>query len=96
MSRTLGLSVSGAGKLLARAGADGLLVEISGRQAWRAYIAPDLAVAFGYATRPIGRPPSLPGPGSLDPVLARFDADMAAFDARLSSLGVSATDAVDG
>lgn len=47
VSRALRLTLSGAGKLLARAARDGLVVEISGRQAWRAYLTPDLAMRFG-------------------------------------------------
>ena len=87
VARLLGLTISGAGKLLSRAAADGLVVEISGRQAWRTYLTPDLAAAFGFVARPIGRPPALPAAAPLEPVLAQFDLEMAAIDARLAELG---------
>ncbi|QYE33234.1 hypothetical protein KZX46_03760 (plasmid) [Polymorphobacter sp. PAMC 29334] len=86
VSRTLGLTISGAGKLLTRAAHQGLVVEISGRQAWRAYLAPDLAVKFGFAAQPAGRPSRLPEPDAR--ALARFDDEMAEIDAMLAALGV--------
>lgn len=86
VARALALSQSGAGKLLARAAEAGLVVEISGRTAWKLYLTPDLAVAFGYVARPRGRPPAPPRIEALDPVLARFDAEMAAIDERLAAL----------
>src|SRR3546814_11876363 len=55
VARQLELSISGAGKLLARAADAGLLVEISGRQAWWNYLVKNLAVAFGFDHRPCGR-----------------------------------------
>lgn len=86
VSRALRLTISGAGKLLARAAQHGLAVEISGRQAWRAYLAPDLAVKFGFAAQPAGRPPR---PPDLDgQALARFDQEMAEIDLMLAELGV--------
>lgn len=95
-ARALKLTVSGAGKLLSRAADVGLVAEITGRQAWRAYIPVDLALAFGFWQRRVGRPPALHDPGPLDPVLARFDAEMAAIDARLAALGVAQLEAVNG
>src|SRR3546814_18621858 len=76
-------------KLRARADDARLLVEISGRQAWRTYLVTDLAVAFGFARRPVGRPVE-PHKVSeaLDPSLSRFDAEMAELDAMLARLGV--------
>lgn len=79
------LSLSGAGKQLARAAGLGLLVEVTGRTSWRTYLVPDLARQFGFLTPPRGRPPSpaLP-PAPLDSTLAAFDAEMAAIDALLA------------
>ncbi|WP_449469975.1 hypothetical protein [Sphingobium chungangianum] len=89
VAQQLELSISGAGKLLARAADAGLLVEISGRQAWRTYLVTDLAVAFGFARRPVGRPVEPPKVSeALDPSLSRFDAEMAELDAMLARLGV--------
>ena len=59
-AQQLDLRISGAGKLLERAADVGLLVKISGRQAWRTYLVTDLSVAFGFARRPIGRPVESP------------------------------------
>lgn len=91
VTAALGLSISGAGKLLARTEGLGLAVEITGRRAWRAYMPHDLALAFDYARRPVGRPPSPAHslPARLDPVLAAFDAEMAAITARLEALGIA-------
>ncbi|QYE37077.1 hypothetical protein KZX46_22030 (plasmid) [Polymorphobacter sp. PAMC 29334] len=86
VSRALRLTISGAGKLLARAAQHGLVVEISGRQAWRAYLAPDLAVKFGFAAQLAGRPPRPPEPDTR--ALSRFDEEMAEIDIMLASLGV--------
>ncbi|SEJ80198.1 hypothetical protein SAMN05518849_1144 [Sphingobium sp. AP50] len=87
----LGISISGAGKLLTRAADRELVIEISGRQAWRTYIVKDLAYAFGLAKRPVGRPIELRQRlEPLDPALLRFDAEMADLDATLSRLGISA------
>lgn len=87
VARALGVGISGAGKLLKRAAALGLLVEISGRQSWRAYLVPDLAVRFGFISPPRGRPRAVP-PATVpvDALLAQFDAEMAAFDARFATI----------
>lgn len=50
-----GISVSRAGNLLARATELDLIVEVSGRKAWRLYLVPDLAIAFGFKPAPRGR-----------------------------------------
>lgn len=85
----LGITISGAGKLLERATRLGLLVETSGRGTWRSYVTPDVALALGLIAPERGRPrlPSLPSP-ALDSILATFDAELAAIDARLERLGV--------
>lgn len=86
VAQALGVGISGAGKLLKRATALGLLVEISGRQSWRAYLVPDLAVRFGFVSPPRGRPRKVPpATESVDQLLAQFDAEMAAFDARFGN-----------
>lgn len=59
----LGLTISGAGKLLTRAARLGLLIEISGRSSWRCYAVPDIAVSLGLAKPSRGRP-RLPPPAS--------------------------------
>jgi hypothetical protein len=89
VARRLKLTLSGAGKLLARAAAVGLVVEVSGRRAWRVYVVPDLAITLGFVAAPKGRPalrPSLPSPSrDLADILAQFDSELAAFDARFPS-----------
>src|SRR3546814_3925446 len=60
LARRLDVTISGAGKLLSRAAELDLLVEVSGRQAWRTYMTRDLAIAFGFGVRPVGRPPAPP------------------------------------
>lgn len=93
-ARALDLSIGGAGKLLARAADLDLLVEVSGRQTWRLYLAPDLARSFGFIPTPRGRPtkepPALPFDRSLSEALAAFDREMAAIDRQLG-----ATTAID-
>ena len=85
----LGLTISGAGRLLVRAAALGLVHEITGRETWKLYLASDLAFRYGFASRPRGRPPSpAPALAPLDHALARFDREMAEVDAKLRSLGV--------
>lgn len=92
VSRHLGLSLAGAGKLLGRAAELGLLIEVSGRQTWRTYLAPDLAVMFGYAAPPRGRPAkaTLVEPSrELSDTLDAFDREMLAIDEQLRTLGVA-------
>lgn len=86
----LDLTVSGAGKLLERATGLGLLVEVSGRESWRTYVAPDVAVALGLSAPDRGRPPSLvSAPPEVDVILQSFDAEMAEIEERLRKLGIS-------
>ena len=61
----LKMSISGAGRLLDRAAAKEILVEISGRDTWRVYSTKDVASALGLAPVPRGRPHSLPEPPSI-------------------------------
>jgi hypothetical protein len=89
----LGLTLAGAGRLLARAAGNGLLREVSGRHSWRLYLPPDLAVVFGFAPRPRGRPraesPPLPPQSpqrDLSEVLAEFDRELADVISRLPGL----------
>jgi hypothetical protein len=81
---TLGLSVTGASKLLERAAATGLLIEITQRRTWRIFLAEDLAVDFGYAMpkrgRPKGEPPPLPADRKLAEVFDAFDREMTVID----------------
>ena len=58
----LGLSVAGAGKLLRRAAAHDVVIEISGRDTWRAYATRDIALALGLADAKRGRPQNPPPP----------------------------------
>ncbi len=89
ISQRLDVTISGAGKLLTRAVDLGLVVEVSGRQAWRIYMTRDLAIAFGFVAKPLGRPLAAARPESdLDPALAAFDREMAELDAMLARIGV--------
>ena len=81
----LDLTISGAGKLLARAAELGLVAEISGRQAWKVYLAADLASEFGFIEAPRGRPPSPLTLAPLEDTLARFDREMAEIDAKIET-----------
>ena len=84
----LGISISGAGKLLERAARLGLLVETSGRESWRSYVTPDVALSLRLIAPERGRPRSLPRPTRvMDAVLAEFDAELVAIKARLGSTG---------
>lgn len=84
IARAFGITIGGAGKLLARAAEAGLVREVRGTQAWKLYLAPDLAVAFGLVAPPRGRPraepPPLPDDRALAEILRAFDDEMAAFD----------------
>ncbi|RVT90322.1 hypothetical protein [Sphingomonas crocodyli] len=89
LARQLGLSLSGAGKLLERAAALGFVTEISGRGSWRVYMIPDMARRLGLAPMLRGRPakpPPLPKRDPLGAQLAAFDAEMAALAARFPHL----------
>lgn len=49
----------------------------------------DLAIAFGFGVRPIGRPPAPPRAlPDFVPALAAFDREMAELDTMLAKLGV--------
>src|SRR3546814_10348684 len=54
--RSMMPSAAGASKLLERAVAADLLVEITQRRSWRLFLPPDLAVEFGYAAQPPAAP----------------------------------------
>jgi hypothetical protein len=85
----LNVTLSGAGKLLARAADLGLLTEVSGRRAWRMYMVPDLAIAFGFVARRVGRPQAAPRQlEALEPALTAFDREMAELDNVLAKFGV--------
>lgn len=85
----LRLSVAGASKLLDRATALGLLVEVTRRRSWRQFLTPDLAIAFGYARprrgRPAKEPPPLAASRDLTAVFDAFDQEMAALDPLLGN-----------
>lgn len=80
----LALSIAGASKLLDRAAAAGLLVEITRRRSWRLFLTPDMAIAFGYARpkrgRPASEPPALPPSRDLAAVFDAFDREMERVD----------------
>lgn len=85
---TLKLSVAGASKLLDRATAADLMVEITQRRSWRLFLVPDLAVEMGFIAarrgRPRKEPPSPPASRDLAQVYDAFDAEMARIDALLA------------
>jgi hypothetical protein len=88
----LGLTISGAGKLLERGARLGLLVEISGRETWRSYVTSDIALALGLTSPDRGRPRFAAEPSpALDAMLASFDAEMDELNARLERLGIGVT-----
>lgn len=74
----LGLTISGAGKLLEHATRLGMLLEISGGKALPADAAPDDALGL--------MAPPAPSP-ALDSVLATFDAERTEIGARLARIG---------
>ncbi len=86
VAEELGLTISGAGKLLKRAASLGLVVEAEARHNWQLYMPCDLAVRFGFRAAPRGRPAS-PPPNSqkIDEALASFDAELAAFEERVAT-----------
>jgi len=86
----LGLTLSGAGKLLERTTRLGMLVKVSGRATWRTYVTPDVALPLGLVPPTRGLPPASPAPSpALGTVLATFDAEMGEIDARLARIGSS-------
>ena len=85
LAPALGVTISGAGKLLERAARLGIVIETSGRQSWRSYVAPDVAAALGLVRPDRGRPKSPPPPSpALSAVLADFDREMAAIEGKIS------------
>ena len=90
LAQRLGITRSGAGKLLERAAEHGLLQEVSGRRSWRVYLAPDMARRLGFAPPLRGRPrkaPTLPKEDlGIGATLASFDAEMATLVARYPEL----------
>lgn len=93
----LGLTISGAGKLLARAAEFKLVAEVSGRQAWKLYLAPDLAIEYGFLDAPRGRPRKICAPlPRIDATLRAFDQQMEEIDAKLKELGVLDDDMDEG
>ncbi len=91
VAREFQMSVAGASKLLERAAAANLLVEISDRSTWRQFLSPDLAEQLGFVAPMRGRPTNLPGalPTSKDiaSILETFDTEMEAIDHLLQSRG---------
>ena len=86
------MSIAGASKLLDRAAAAGLLIEITQRRSWRQFLAPDLAVEFGYARpkrgRPAKEPPALPVNRDLAVVFDAFDQEMERIDRLLGGAAI--------
>lgn len=84
VATTLGLTLAGASKLLERAAATGLLVEITQRRSWRLFLTRDTAVVFGFAAARRGRPrkppPPLPATRDLAETFAAFDDEMSRID----------------
>lgn len=89
----LGITISGAGKLLERATALGFMAEISGRGSWRTYVTPDIAIALGERSAERGRPVTAQFTTSaVVDILHAFESEMAEIDARLERLGISGLD----
>jgi hypothetical protein len=87
IARTLGLTLSGAGKLLDRAARLGFAAEISGRRSWRVYASRDVGVQLGLVDAPRGRPPALrPREEEIGDVVAAFDREMADLARRFPDL----------
>lgn len=81
----LGLTLSGAGKLLARAAEKHLLIEASGRSSWKLYASPDVGTALGIIRPRLGRPMAAPRASpALDAILSQFDREMKTIDRMIS------------
>lgn len=86
----LGLTISGAGKLLERAADLEMLVEVSGRTTWRAYVSADLAVTLGLVAPVRGRPRFIATDAKpVREILASFEEEMHAISAKLTKLGIA-------
>lgn len=98
LAQNLDMTLSGAGKLLDRAAKLGLVREVSGRRSWRIYASPAVAIALGLVAAPRGRPsqPAKPQglPRAVDDIVATFDEEMAAFNARFPHLSVPTLEGV--
>lgn len=89
LAPAIGITISGAGKLLERANHLGLMAEISGRESWRTYVTPDIATTLGLRPAERGRPPlGNKAPPEVSDILRSFDAEMAEIEARLARLGI--------
>ncbi|WP_323494055.1 hypothetical protein [Sphingomonas sp. 10B4] len=90
VSRHLGITLSGAGKLLQRAAHLGMVKEVSDRRSWRLYMTPDLAISLGFGTPPRGRPPRPPVAlfTAPDSMLSAFDSEMAEWAQRFGSIAL--------
>jgi hypothetical protein len=95
VGKALGLSLSGAGKLLTRAAQLQLLREVTNRGSWRLYLTPDLAVTLGFMAAPRGRPraepPALPHDRDVAAIVDSFDAEMENFVRRFPNLTSTAS-----
>ena len=93
LSSEFGITIAGAGKLLSRAEAAGLVKEVRGTQAWKLYLTPDLAVSFSLAPpargRPRGNPPPLSSDTKLAASLDAFDREMAQLIDRYPDLAIA-------
>lgn len=91
----LNLSVAGASKLLDRAVAAGLLVEITDRRTWKQFLVPDLAIEFGFASSKRGRPAAavapLPPDRSLGALFDSFDDEISKIDQLLMKHSVTSS-----
>lgn len=93
LAPAIGITISGAGKLLERANHLGLMAEISGRESWRTYVTPDIATTLGLRPAERGRPPlGNKAPPEVSDILRSFDAEMAEVEARLARLGIGGDD----
>ncbi len=80
----LGISISGAGKLLAKCEKSGLVHSMNSTESWRHFASADVGVLLRLVPDNKGRPVKVarasPAP-SAESILARFDAEMAEFEA---------------
>lgn len=89
VSEQLGITLSGAGKLLTRADQFGFVVPLRGVASWKAYVSRDMAVRLGVIKPIRGRPPIDPLPQlHVDVILSQFDSEMTEIDQKLSRLRI--------